>query len=39
MPVVRAKKALRNGRGSMLEVLVDNKTAMHNLLKNLDLSL
>lgn len=38
MPVVRAKKALAEMGEGMLEVLVDNKTAMHNL-ENLGKSL
>lgn len=38
MPVVRAKKALSEMGEGMLEVLVDNKTAMHNL-ENLGKSL
>ena len=38
MPVVRAKKALSEMGNGMLEVLVDNKTAMHNL-ENLGKSL
>lgn len=38
MPVVRAKKALAEMGEGQLEVLVDNKTAMHNL-ENLGKSL